>query len=96
MDPDDKRSPLPNWWLDGTGPLAIGVAATAVAAILLATRRGQPPPDGFGTLILISLIANVAAYDNCRDGTSANRPRIAIAAFVLALALAAVAHRLAA
>jgi hypothetical protein len=86
MDQDEKPSPLPRWWLDGTAPLAIGVAAALIALVLFAGRRGGPPHDAFGTLVPIALIANLAAYDNTR-GAGGVRPRVAIGAFALALGL---------
>lgn len=86
---------MPRWWTSGQGPLAIGVAASAVAIVLAIAYRRVGPPDGFGTLILISLLADVAAFDNAtdlkgrRDGFKSGA---AVAAAVVAVAAGLVAY----
>lgn len=91
---DEKKPPLPRWWTSGNGPLAIGVAAS-LAAALIALLRARTPPDGFGTLILISLIANVAAFDNATDQRGRRdtfRGGAAIAASIIAVIAGAVIY----
>ena len=89
MDTDDEKPGLPRWWTSGVGPLAIGMTASAAAAIMVAVKWPGPPADGYGTLVLISVIANVAAIDNAsdlqgrRDGF---RTWLAVGSLVLTLA----------
>lgn len=91
----DEKPALPRWWTSGVGPLAIGGTASLVAAVLSVVYVKTGPPDGFGTLILISLIADVAAWDNAtdlqgrRDGLKSGA---AVAAAVVAVASGFVAY----
>lgn len=96
MDSDDKKPGLPAWWMDGSGPLAIGVAGAVIAAVMVALRTGTALPDGFGTLIVTALVANGIALDNCRDGDPKLRAiysRAAVCALVVTLLAAGFALR---
>ena len=95
---DDEEKPgLPKWWTSGKGPLAIGVSASLAAVVMAGLHYKGVPADGFGTLILISLLANVAAVDNAtdlqgrRDGF---RVAVAVGSCLVAMAAGAVAYRL--
>ena len=88
---DEKK----HWWGDEKAPLAIACGATVAALATALINHRQMPPDGFGTLILIAVLASVAAADNCRDLKPPRRSSLmalSIACFVGSLAIAAIAY----
>lgn len=92
---EPEKSRLPAWWTSGTGPLAIGVGSAVVIVCITALHYRTMPPDGFGTLAVISLIANVAAVDNCTDARGRRDPflaGVAILAAVMAVVATAMAY----
>jgi len=95
MDHNKKDSTFPTWWLNGSGPLALGAASSLVTAAVAWTRHGQPPPDFLSTLIVISIAANAITLDNCRDGTTQRRASftaLAVGFIFLTVVAAAIAY----